>query len=94
MKTDVKPWEKHYQVGNIVKIVIEPENGRRLGFRLGTEHPIVEPPNKENLNCGGHIWVFDKFGKHFCLPFYCYKWLGKVIKPMETPQKIKRVRTK
>ena len=88
MKTEIKPYEKQYQVGNIIEIINEPENGRQLGLRIGSKHQIVKPP-KNHLNCGRHIWIFDKFGKHFCLSFYCYKWLGKSLKLQKHHKKLK-----
>lgn len=88
-KGKLMPHQMNYQVGNIIKITTETKRGKRLGFSLGSEHTIVEPPDENHPNCGGYVWTKDKFGKHFCLPFFCYKWLGKVA---DTTKLVKRVR--
>jgi hypothetical protein len=88
-KGKLMPHQMNYQVENIIKITTETKRGKRLGFTLGSEHIIVEPPDKEYPNCNGYVWVKDSNQKYFCLPFYCYKWLGKVA---DTTKLVKRVR--
>lgn len=76
---ELMPHEKHYQIGNIVKICKEPPKARRYGFLLGTEHVIVEPP-KGYKNTGMAVWVKDKRGELKSLTFYQCYWTGKKVR--------------
>lgn len=73
----VMPHQRHYQVGNIVRIRKEPLKARRNGFLLGTEHIIQHPP-KNSINSAGAIWLINRLGELKSLQFMYWTWTGKV----------------
>jgi hypothetical protein len=72
----MKECEKHYQVGNIIRIKREPPKARRYGFFLDSEHIIQEPPEK-HLNTPMAIWLLTKQGELKSLQFFYWSWTGK-----------------
>lgn len=82
----IRPCEKHYQPGNIIKIREEPPKARKLGFLLGSTH-VIQPPPKNHINSAMAVWINDKNEKPFYLQFPYWIWTGKIAVP-----KVKRIR--
>ena len=80
----MKEYEKHYQVGNIIRIRKEPLRPNLSGFYLNTEHAIQTPPNGK-LNTGLGVWVKNNQNKIRLLRYQYWIWTGKTTQ-------IKRVR--
>jgi len=76
----MKESEKHYQVGNVIKIIRPPKFAKRFGLTVDTEHVIIKPPEGK-LNSGLSIWVNDSRNIPFQIDFYMYVWTGKVVAP-------------
>ena len=75
----MKEYEKHYQVGNIIRIRKEPPRPNLSGFYLNTEHAIQTPPNGK-LNTGLGVWVKNNQNKICLLRFQYWEWAGNVEK--------------
>ena len=73
----VMPHQRHYQVGNVVRICKEPPKARSSGFLLESLHVIENPPTG-GVNTAGGIWLKDKHGKLRELQFMYWQWTGKV----------------
>jgi hypothetical protein len=72
----MKEYEKHYQVGGIIKIRREPPFAKRFGFLIDTEHVIQKPPENK-INSAMGVWILDKreILRQISFPFYI--WTGK-----------------
>ena len=82
----VMPHQRHYQVGNIVRIRKEPPKARSSGFLLGSLHVIKRPP-EGSINSASAIWLQDKQRQLRSLQFMYWEWTGKV-------ERVTRTRTK
>jgi len=79
----MKAHEKHYQVGNIIRIRREPPRPKLSGFYLDTEHVIQKPPTGK-LNTGMGVWVKNNQNKIRLLRFQYWFWTGKTEKITRT----------
>lgn len=82
----VMPHQRHYQVGNVIRICKEPLKAKSYGFLLGSLHIIKQPP-EGCINNASAIWLQDKQRHLRSLQFMYWQWTGKV-------ERVTRTRTK
>lgn len=91
---EVRPCEKHYQPGNIIKIREEPPKAKRLGFLLHSTHVIQHPP-ENHINSAMAVWINDKNENLFYLQFPYWIWTGKIaISKVKRTRKIVNTKVK